>query len=115
MQRRSDVGQSPAGAWPPPERLAKPERLDVGTHRPLDGVGGSLCRLRLGGHCDKDRRRRMRLVRDSIERSYDVVSKRLVLVILLAADEEGAARRVKLDGTERAAVSSCLAQCSRRR
>ena len=114
MQRRSDVGQSPAGAWPPPERLAEPERLDVGTHRPLDGVGGSLCRLRLGGHCDKDRRRRMRLVRDSIERSYDVVSKRLVLVIVLAADEEGAARRVKLDGTERAAVSSRLAQCSRR-
>ena len=88
MQRRSDVGQSPAGAWPPPERLAEPERLDVGTHRPLDGVGGSLCRLRLGDHCDKDRRRRMRLVRDSIERSYDVVSKRLVIVILLAADEE---------------------------
>ena len=113
MQRRSDVGQSPAGARPPPERLAKPERLDVGMHCPLDGVGGSLCRLRLGGHCDKDRRRRMRLVRDSIERRYDVVSERLVLVIL-AADEEGAARRVKLDGTERAAVSSRLAQCSRR-
>jgi len=55
----------------------------------------------------------MRLVRDSVERRYDVVSERLVLVIL-AADEEGAARRVKLDGTERSAMSSCLAQCSRR-